>query len=198
VLVAGALGIMLMTLLFNFLVPTMRASVRGATRVELQQMAVIALNKMAADVQNTAPAGLSLNTTAPVSVGIVRILTVMGDGRQVWEQKMIVYSLQGDVLIRKEYPPSPPSVVLNLTGNAPLRVAGSVLAQIANERNGTETSVAMGVYRFDVSTAGAAGTVMDPVTITIGLKERNRQIGEQGRPTETFNLTRTVSMKQRL
>lgn len=196
VLVAGALGLMLMVLLFQFLVPTMRASVRGATRVELQQMAVIALNKISADLQNTAPAGLSLSTTPPVSMGIVRISTVMGDGRQVWEQKMIVYGLQGDRLIRKEFPPGAASVTFS--ANAPVRVSASTLAGIAAEVSGKEQTIASGVMLFNVATAGTDGNVSDPVTITLGLKERNREVGEQGQPAETFTLTRTVSMKQRL
>jgi len=66
--VAAFLTMLLMTLLIQFLVPTMRASVRGTTRVELQQMAVLAVNKLAADLQNTTAGGLGFvgdNPTDP-------------------------------------------------------------------------------------------------------------------------------------
>jgi prepilin-type N-terminal cleavage/methylation domain-containing protein len=206
VLISASLLLLLLGLLFTFLVPTMKASVRGSVRVEMQQMAVLALNKMVGDLQNTTAAGLSLSQRNPVSIGIVRIEGVTSEGMQIWEKNMIVYALLDGVLIRKVYPPGPPSIDLNLNGTTPRRVAAANLVTIAKEINGKETIVAKWVKSLRITTAGdnlaenpgdpgpTDFTIQDPVTVTIELE---RKESHQPDP-EKFRLTRVVSMKQRL
>jgi len=193
VMVAATLGLILMGLVFSFLMPTMKASVRGATRVELQQMAVMSLHRMAGDIQNTAAAGLSLSSNPP-AVGVVRIKGVTSDGRQQWEDKMIVYTLVGGRIIRKEWPPGPSAGSPALTGSTPARVPPVLLGQIASTVNDTERVMASNVKSFSATTAAPPGQVSDPVTLKIEMekKEAHRQ------EPERFSLTRVVSMKQRI
>ncbi|MHB2019228.1 MAG: PulJ/GspJ family protein, partial [Candidatus Xenobia bacterium] len=121
-LVAATLSILLLGMMFAFLIPTMRASVRGSSRVEMQQQAVVALSRMAEDLEATAAAGIALyvdpanynppavvpaqgpNWTpmlmseAPAAGGpgvimsVVKLNNVNAQGQQVWDTSAIVYN----------------------------------------------------------------------------------------------------------
>src|SRR5579883_2669017 len=103
-------------MMFAFLVPTMRASVRGSSRVEMQQQAVVALSRMAEDLEATAPAGIAiyapdampadkadlpqlgpnwaplLMVNGPVDMSIVRLNNVNASGQQVWDSHAVIYN----------------------------------------------------------------------------------------------------------
>jgi hypothetical protein len=247
---------LLMTLLIQFLVPTMRASVRGTTRVELQQMAVLAVNKLAADLQNTTAGGLGFygdNTSAgdptytaaqsalPTSSGVGTgsvlepqtkgvainpIFDVDPTGLQQWANKIVVYAYvpgsgtwpdETGKLYRADCPPtddnnnplngaSKPSGMPS-NNNSPWRDADTQLQGLVSPPSSqyTWTLLASNVVYFSCYTLastnpsvtmGSDTVVSDPVYIHIRLQRTDSSTGVQG--PQSFEITRTVSMKQRI
>jgi prepilin-type N-terminal cleavage/methylation domain-containing protein len=133
IIVATFLFSLLMTMLFEFLVPTMRASVRVSNRVSLQDAGMVVLTRMVADIESTADGGIGFFTSAThagylpgpgmtfrepytLAVGINPIYRVNGvnsNAYQAWTQKIVVYvyrpgpagNPQAGALYRKECPP---------------------------------------------------------------------------------------------
>ena len=149
-LVAATLSILLLGMMFAFLVPTMRASVRGSSRVEMQQQAVVALSRMAEDLEATAPAGIAIyapdampanaadlpqlgaNWTPllmvkdPVDMSIVRLNNVNASGQQVWDTHAVIYNWQS---IKDPTLPGYPGILFRKVwdGKNPLAIGGEVL-----------------------------------------------------------------------
>jgi prepilin-type N-terminal cleavage/methylation domain-containing protein len=109
-MVAMVLSLVVLGLTIAFLIPTMRASARGSARVEMQQQAVVALGRIASDLERSAPAAVSLNTGAysailpkssptatpppqktPVVLAVQRLANVNSSGDQMWENQMEIY-----------------------------------------------------------------------------------------------------------
>ncbi|GMU50977.1 MAG: hypothetical protein AMXMBFR33_01230 [Candidatus Xenobia bacterium] len=133
IMVAGALSLLVMGLVYAFLVPTMRAQLRGSTRAQLQLEATTALEAMARDLYRSAPGAWSLRTERPAALGLMRQDTVLATGQRAWESFVIVYAQLDDRLVRRQWPPEPPSLGIPLPGGgAPLRLGAAELAQVAN------------------------------------------------------------------
>lgn len=133
VMVAGALSILVMGLVYAFLVPTMRAQLRGSTRAQLQLEATTALETIARDLYRSAPGAWSLRSEPPAALGLMRQDTVLTTGQRAWETFVIVYAQLDDRLVRRQWPPEPPSLGIPPPGGgAPLRLGPAELAQVAN------------------------------------------------------------------
>lgn len=202
VLVAAALLGLLTTLFVWFLVPALRMSAQGAARADLQQMAVLGTNRIAADLQDTAVGGVSIlpravtdPTNDPVVLAMVPIEDVDTEGRRLWRDELVVYlwDRAQQRLYRKTWPPAPPASlsVDPLPTNRPSSFTAADLLSLAATPNGTERSVATGVVHFDVLHAGGAGPLTQPLTVEIGIEQ-----DIPGQETdERFDFVKTVTLR---
>lgn len=154
---AGTIMLLLMGLLTQFLIPAMRYSAEGQVKVEMQQQAIIAINKMVADLQRTTVGGLSLRTVDPVTMAVVRIDTIDGNGFPSWASEAQVYWYDSgrERLMRETYPPQPPALGTVFLTSKPSTFSSIDLQDIASTDNGAERSLAMNVKRFEVRDADA-------------------------------------------
>ncbi len=134
VMVAGALTLLVLGLVYAFLVPTMRAQLKGTTRAQLQLEATNALETMARDLYRTAPGAWSLRSEPPVALGLMRQDTVLATGQRTWDPFVIVYAQLDDRLVRRQWPPEPPTLTVAVPGgSAPMRLGPDELRQVARE-----------------------------------------------------------------
>ncbi|MBI3925992.1 MAG: hypothetical protein HY319_10665 [Armatimonadetes bacterium] len=198
VLLAAALFLLTLGLVFSVLVPGMRSYSRGSDRAELQQMAALATRRILADLEAAAPGSVGLLSSSgagePEALGLVRLQDVSPAGRQVWEEQAIVYywiPAEGN-LVRKLWPPAPPQPVVPMTKERPPTIFPSLLREIVQQSNGTETMVAARVARFRVRSAGVGPGVVQPLKLELLLE----RLGGSG--TEQFELTRDIYLRNSL
>ncbi|MEW6278659.1 MAG: hypothetical protein AB1758_08570 [Candidatus Eremiobacterota bacterium] len=200
-LVACALTVLAFGLIAAFLVPTLRAQARGTARAELEQAAVLVLNRIESDLRMSASAATSLRVSpgspAPVVLGLRRVDSLQGDATPTWEPRVVAYwwdRAQKQVL-RRECPPAPPTPPA-LSPTLPSRLTAGELAQLASAPdNGTRRVLARAVEDFEVSHRnGTASSVIDPITIRIQMR---RNVSGLKQPIR-FELSRTVSFRNGL
>lgn len=155
VMVAGALSLLVLSLVYAFLVPTMRAQLKGTTRAQLQLEATNALETMARDLYRTAPGAWSLRSDPPSALGLMRQDTVLATGQRAWDPFVIVYAQLDDRLVRRQWPPEPPTLALPLPGGgAPMRLGPDELRQVAREPAVGARWLARDVEKLDFSQEG--------------------------------------------
>jgi type II secretory pathway pseudopilin PulG len=198
VLIAAGLSFLLLGLIVTFLIPVLRYSGRGALRVELQQQVRVGLQRILEDLQRSTASGVSLLESdgqgGPVALGIVRLEELTAEAEQVWETQVVVYCWQPDTgrLIRKTWPPAPPaSLNPGLDPGKPTRLEPAELRLIAEEKNGTEVSVARDIALFEVSHAGSGASLQPPLV----LKLVGQATPPGGTEPERFEETRSVSLR---
>lgn len=193
---------------FAFLLPAMRGSVRGTLRVEMQQQATVALNRLTADLRRTSAAGISLRTDSqPIVVAACPVSgpdlrsgapgPIQPDGTVVWSDFFILYSWDSTTqkLMRREWPPGPPAPtnaeisVLKARRLTPVRMDQIV----ASPSNGAQV-MAVGVVELSIlQPAGGTDTlVKQPLRFKLVL-ERKGNTGHD--KPERFTLTRTVFLR---
>lgn len=192
-LVAGAVGLLLLDVLISLFVPSMRMSIRGSVRVEMEQQAVMALERLAADLRGCGRTSLTMTPTggAGATLSIQRIKDVLSDGTQAWDTNLIVYAWSGPngTLTRKVVDASRVGVPVTNTRPAPVDLAS--LPTLAAAPSDQSSVLATGVAQFSVAPGPSNGS-SEPVTLTI-LLLRDAATGEQ--TPETFTLTRTVALR---
>ena len=119
IVVTSALASLLLTLAIQIVIPAMKSSAATSARVQMQQSAVIALNRMVADLESSLAAGIALHnndTTGEVFLGIHPIVDVTSTkpSTQIYSRQMVLYRhLAGSNLLQRQlWPPNP-------SGNAP-------------------------------------------------------------------------------
>ena len=96
VLVASAVGLMLLTLVHRFLLPMSELQALGSQRADLQRMAVHTLNLLAGEVRNSSPNGISLlmrkdHADCPVILAFFPIAGVTADGTVTHRSEPVLY-----------------------------------------------------------------------------------------------------------
>jgi prepilin-type N-terminal cleavage/methylation domain-containing protein len=205
VLVASALLVLLLSLVFMFLIPSIRVSLLCSTRVEIQQEALRSLDRLSGDLLSTVTAAISVSSTGadpergPVYLGIMPIKSVDFSGHQIYEQKIIVYYWQGEGarLIRKEWTSSsPPSLPLVLDGKTPFKVSEADLAKIAGESSLRERILARDVKELRVTSGiPSSPSLSSPITILLKLS-RKEATGKKA--AEVFSYSRTITLRNEL
>ncbi|HXE73733.1 MAG TPA: hypothetical protein VNO81_13810 [Candidatus Nitrosotenuis sp.] len=199
VLVGGGLAVLVLTVLIMFLLAAFKFSGQGTARVEMQQQAVVALERMASELQRSSTEAVALlsrdplKPQNPVAFALTRLKDVSGEGDPIWEEKLIVYywDRERSLLLRREWPPAPPTLGLSLSSRRANKVSPADLISLASSTNGTEKLLARGVCSFDVTHAGSGSSIEPPLTLTLGLE---REVARQKGP-ETFQLSRTVTLR---
>jgi len=203
VLVAAALTLLLLTMLFMFLVPSMRASMLGMARAEMQQEAHRAAGRICGDLQLSVSTGVSLtppSQESPVYVGITRLGGVQSQGGQVfqlWEDSLVVYGWQGEgsPLVRKVWKAStPPALGLALDGSRPLKVPQASLRRVAEEALLPGVILAKGVEAFSVRGAGTGTTPSSPLLIRLVLR---REAATGRTAPERYEVMRSLTLRNR-
>lgn len=157
-LLAGSLLTMVMGLVLSFLIPTFRNSSRGGLRVEMQQQASIAMERLVIDLEHGAPASVSIlpEPTGTDEVSGVAVQPVEGytsSGAQVWETQLVVYywlpktrTLKREIWNNGLKPPLP----VTLLDYHPAHITRQDLIDIINDGTSPETNLARGVSKFSV------------------------------------------------
>lgn len=125
VLVASALLLLVLDLLYVFLVPTMRMTLKGSTRSQLQLEGFSALETLARDLQRSAPGAWTWRDQAPVALGLARQDSVLPTGLKTWERSAVVYALL-DRRLQRHQEPEP-----GADGGSPVRLGPARLAEVA-------------------------------------------------------------------
>jgi len=204
ILVAALLLTLLLSLIFAFLVPTMKAAALGSARAEMQQEALRSLDAMGCDLMSSASSGISLCAPAadpekgPLYIGILRVVNVDPQGNNIWERSLTVYCWKGagSPLIRKVWSPaSPPSLAVILSPDTPSRFEESDLSKIADEPGLNGQVLARDVSALLVTSSGMGASVCSPVELGITITRK----AATGRSSpERFHLTRSVCLRYRL
>jgi hypothetical protein len=119
-LMATVLLLLLLTLLLQIVLPMGRGTMRGTQQIEFQQVATLALNRLAHDLSTTPVAGLSrASSNGATQLAMQRLLNVAADGNPVYAAQLIVVSWrsQDGRLTRKVWPPGPPALGRMPTAN---------------------------------------------------------------------------------
>lgn len=196
VLVASGVLLVLLSMVLSFLYPSFRASSRGAMRVEMQQQANLAVDRLVIDLEQCAPASVSLlppnQASDPSGVVMQPLRGFTGTGVQEWQKRLVVYyalPVEGK-LYSKEWPPQVPALSgVTLSDVRPLRLDRVNFLELLVQKNGTERALAHGVVDFIVKPASMLS--MQPISIHL-LLERN----VPGKTTpERFELRRSFSFR---
>lgn len=195
-LIAGGLFLVVLSVVFGFLIPSFRNSSRNGARIEMQQQASLAMDRLMIDLERSAPAAVTLLPSPAQGqasgVAIQRLRGFSGGGLQEWESELVLYYwLPQSQRLKREIwraglPPALPVVLLD---TRPSRITRQDLVDVINDGSASEQTVATGVIEFEV--ALAKPPAMQPFTIGLTLA---RTI--QGRPKpETFELRRSVTLR---
>jgi len=204
ILVAAVLLILLLSLIFAFLTPTMKAAALGSTRAEIQQEALRSLDALSHDLKASASSGISLITPAvnpekgPVYLGVIRVESVGPLGNDIWEQSLIVYFWKGpgSPLIRKVWSSSsPPSLGIILSPSSPSRVEETTLSRIADETGLKGQVLARDVSLLLITHSGMGASVSSPIDLSMTITRK----AATGRNTpESFHLNRSICLRYQL
>jgi hypothetical protein len=193
ILIAGALAVLVLGIMFSFLTRTTRVTAKGTLRTDMQQAAVRVMNSISRDLELSSAGGVSIDCTAggPVMMGVIPIRNVSDDGTQQWDNRLTVYSWgsAGSPVIKKMWKNGDPptlAVPLSLNGAMPLRVPGTTLSSIAGEPGLQAQILATGVKSFSITHIGTGSSVEPPIEVTIEL-ERSGNTGSTVK--ETYKLT---------
>ncbi|MDQ7826460.1 MAG: prepilin-type N-terminal cleavage/methylation domain-containing protein [Candidatus Eremiobacteraeota bacterium] len=201
ILIAASIMLVVLGLLFAMLVPTARGTTRGTLRVEMQQAALRVMNTLERDLALSAASGLTVSTNGtvgyPVLVGMIPIKTVLEDGTQQWEDKLIVYSWKSpeSPVVRKVWQsPGPPSISAQLSLNSvkPLRADEATLGTIAEDPSLAGRVLAGDVTEFKVTQGGTATAVVPPLTVTIKMEKKGNTGSTE---PERYELTETMTVR---
>lgn len=196
-LVAFALLGLLSLMFVWFIVPSMRMASLGTTRVDIQQMAVLACNRVAAELLNTSPSGVSLHSRTqadpasdPVVVAIVPIRDIDESGHRVWENKVSVYfwlRSSGKLLLR-HFPPGPPGAlsVNPLPVDRPTQFPTTDLLALANA-SASVVNIATKVVAFDVTRVTGGRAFAVELSIEEGVAGKQQ--------AERFDFKKVVSLR---
>lgn len=174
--VAGALTLIVFGLFFSVLAPVMHSSGRESVQVELQQLGLIASEKIINDLQASTPGGLTFlvptDDTEPSGVALHRIEDVNSDGLQVWEDHLVVYYWDRDSsrLYRKEWPPTPPDFSEPVLTSRATVLDRAELWQVVVTPNGTERVLAAHVTDFVLQPANNPTGVGQPLQLHLELE----------------------------
>ncbi|MBT9582729.1 hypothetical protein IV102_05230 [bacterium] len=107
VVVAASLTLLIGLLFLNVLWPAMRSTARNATRISLQQSALMGLNRISKDLQAAPPAGVGLAVN-PTVLSVHKIVDVVTTSpvSQIYDDHLVVYAYDPvkAILLRRVWP----------------------------------------------------------------------------------------------
>lgn len=206
-----ALGILVVvgSLISLLLVRTMRATTRGTLRVEMQQQAVIAMQRILTDLHKSCCAGVTVRSGAapralcicPISQPDLRAgepPPVQGDGQLVWSKFFLIYDYDSAAqqIRYREWPPgSVAATSLETDPGNPRRLTSGRLAQVLAGTGTHLQVVCSGVTSFQLSypPGGSDDQYVQPLTLEI-VQQRRGNTGHS--QPETFSYRRSVFLAE--
>ncbi len=194
VLVFSALSLLLIGLIIRLVLPSIRASGRASTQVELQQMATHAILSLSRDLARCNGSSISVSDSTGVGgLAYVRSAGVSSSGRRVWEEvaTFVVRLPEDRRLIRQTYPPSPPELGVTFLPSLAPSFSPSDLAEVASQPNPTRRNLASEVEEFEVSHLGSGHDQFTP-PLRIRLKLQKQVASNQ---VESFEMVREYALR---
>jgi len=164
-LIAASLVLMLLAILGQVLVPSLRLVARSSLRNGLQQEARQALERLERDLRRSTSFGITLGGSA---LAVHRMADGTFTGAPQWENELVIYAWQKPVLVRR--------TVARPAGRCTL----GQLTSFATAPNGTESWLARNAEAFSV-TCNELGAY----TVSLQLKEQD----------EVLHLSRTLFLR---
>lgn len=179
ILVASTLFLLVIGLAFGYLIPATKAAYQSRVRSHLQQTATVVLAKIRQAAATTSPSGLSWSSQNPVALGFNPVDTLQaGNAVLVWapSYQLFWWDQQGETLWSADWPkgglaPTPPEVSLTRAKRLLPERLGEVVSSIPE---GSKRAMAQSVSRFAVEHRGDDTSLIQPVTISLELREPNR------------------------
>ncbi|MFN8608982.1 MAG: type II secretion system protein [Vulcanimicrobiota bacterium] len=180
------------------LLPTMQAMARASAQTELQQQAVLCLERIERELRSSTSTGVGILSQALVGPGqnpglfLTPLKDVDGQGQPNWDPRIVaIWWDRSDGRVRsKTWPPKdPPSLAHEPGLNRPAGLSRLEFADLINGRNGSERFLAAGVTDFDAVHGGSGTALVPPLTVQIELSR------QEGHHREKFKLKRVVSLR---
>lgn len=197
VLAASSLSLLALSVLVGVMVPAFRASAYSNARMEMQQEAAVALRRMGQELQRSTPLGMSaFQGPAGTALSLHKVsgVTAGDPPTQIFANQLIFYLFRKseETLHRQPWsgPQSLPSGLRPPNGSAPLRPTDVDLEALL-QRPQAGQRLANGVQEFTVASPAPAGSLANPITVTIRLE---RRLAGRSQPTG-FTLTQVFSLR---
>ena len=237
-LIASGLALVISSLLFTLIYTTSVASVRSQAQVEIQESAIVALNRVASDLMQCTPAGVGVlyDSTPPVDLVLLCLhrvvdVTTTNPPGQIFDQQLISYWWAPDQgqdyhrgrLFRRQIPngTTPTLTLMSLPNPLDTTYANRCPSQadlrtIVSDNGQSCDSLAHGVTSFQIvcgtNLANPVPTgppqpykaldippsITNPLTIFIAMEKECKggvKVSTRGNPCETFQVTRTVFLR---
>lgn len=158
-------------ILLRVLIPSFRTTRATQQRVTLRQEALVAGRWLALDLQQASPAGIAIRPTpAVLTVQPIRELTV--EGKRVWEQFLVTYTLVGTQLKRGRWDSGgSPALSVTLFNSRPGRPTPTDLLTLAGAAPADARTIANNVSSLSFSHGGLANSVAGPITVELELRD---------------------------
>jgi len=150
---------------------------RALRQTSLRQQLKVAMQRIPADLQQSAPAGIA---TGPNQVSVQRLTDVSTDlpARLLWETRLSLYFVRASGLHRRVWPPEPPALGVTLNPSMPFRPDQGQLNQLCSQ--GNSQLLGRNVVSLEVTSPQTL-----PVRVTVVVAELN----------DRFTSTRTFSLR---
>ena len=197
-MIASGIAAAIATVMVAFLITSLQAQARMAVRVDVQEQAMMACNRVARDLQGSVLAGVSLRKSAGSQPEVLAIHPLVGVSTgdppsQIFSRQVVVYAWkpgQGRI-VRQLWPadPSHPPAGAIPTVFKPFRVNQDDLLTLGNSSNATAPSFGGDVTAFNVTTPATPPQISPPITLTLSLAK-----SVKGR-NYSYTLTRKLSLR---
>lgn len=155
---------------------------RESTKAELQQKAVLALGELSQDIRLSSSSGVSIlaggSKRLSTICAVQRMVAVTSDGSRVWEPKLVIYGWdqRAQELMRRDWPPSPPTLSLTITPSKPTRLTTPQMLTLAGSRIVTEETLVPHVQDFQIShQSGNSANIAPPFDLELVVSQQNKR-----------------------
>ncbi len=192
-IVTAALGLLLLSVCIQFLIPSLNVTARETARSQMQERASMVLRRLTNDLGTSSAAGITLRNATPAEAACFTIQPVKSLATNLqnqYEEKLIVYTWDktSKQVWRRVWPPEPPSLALTLKPLNPDRVPNSALNAFA-AAGGTDL-LANDVTELAVKSPLDPPNLGTPLTLSIECVQKPAA----GR-NETFRLEAVVDLR---
>ncbi len=183
---------------------TSRAALRTTMRTEMQQQALVAIQRLVTDLRRSCCAGVSIRSgAAPVALAICPLSQpdlragsqtgVLNNGELLWSDfyQIYWYDASAQKLIYREWPPgNPVATAEELDVTKPRRLTPGRIAEILNAPLGRHLTLMTGVTGFEISypPGGSDLLMVQPVSLKVTL-QRKGNTGHVDPETYTYRRT---------
>lgn len=202
VLVVSSLGALMLQ-------STSRAAIRTTMRTEMAQQALVASQRLLADLRHSCCGGISIRSGAsPLAIAICPLsqpglrpaqpAAVANNGELLWSDFFQIYHYDSNkqTLNYREWPPGAPSATPEeLDPSKPRRLSPGRLAEILNNPAPRQATLITGLTAFQVSypPGGSDLLLVQPVLLKFTLQRK----GNTGRPDpETYTYQRSFFLPE--